>query len=752
MFTLSTINRQSSIINRFCFVLIFTLACVFSNAQNLTQHNLPFFEDNKLLPLALTGGLNNPQFSEVDLNNDGIQDLFIFDKTGDVPLTFINNGTADQIDYHFAPQYARTFPPVRSWVLLRDFNCDGIMDLFAHNQVPAGITVYEGYYDNNKIAYNKIIDYIDYPGLSGFPLNLFITSEDYPAIDDLDNDGDLDILTFGIGGGWVEYYENQSQDLGYGCDSLIFKLVDNCWGRFYESGLTIALELSPKMDSCLGRADFVGKSADKGVHVGSTLLTLDMDNDGDKEIVLGDISFSTVVMGINNGGNPDTAWINSQLIDFPPNTTPVDIPTFPATFHTDVNNDGKKDFLAAPNARNISESYLCSWYYENTGDNDFPVFEYRKNTFLVEDMVDLGRGSAPTFFDHNSDGLMDIVVGTYGYYQSGGNYLGSIFLYENTGTIDLPKYTLVSTNYTNLQDGLNLHGMNITFGDLDNDGDKDMIFGEEFGKLFYYENLDTGNGIAVFQNLETLQDTDGGQIDIGQFAAPYLVDIDRDGLLDLIIGELNGNLNYWRNVGTPTSPLFIPITDFWGEVDCREYGYPEGFCDVAVVEINGEYVLFTGSEPGNIRRYTGIEPTTTTGGPFIKTDSLFGGIVQGSRTRLDIADINNDGQLEFIIGNKRAGLALYSDSQLTTSTIEPDAPDFIFALYPNPVEDVLNISYIHPQGQAATLSIYDVLGRNMYHQNINQNTQLDIQQFSNGIYFCKIQKDDEFLIKKFIKQ
>ncbi len=736
---------------RLYFILIAVLIYTFSYAQNLQQQNLPFFENNKKLDLALTGGFNNPQFSEVDINNDGIQDLFVFDKTGDVPMYFMNKGTADQIDYHFAPDYAIDFPPVRSWVLLRDFNCDGIMDLFAHNQVPAGITVYQGYYDNDKIAYTKIVDYIDYPGLSGFPLNLFITGEDYPAIDDLDNDGDLDILTFGIGGGWVEYYENQSQDLGYGCDSLIYELVDNCWGRFYESGLTIALELSPSMDSCVGLANFIGKSADEGVHVGSTLLTLDMDNDDDKELVLGDISFTNVVMGINGGGNPDTAWINSQFTDFPPNTTPVNIPTFPATFHVDVNNDGKKDFLAAPNARNISESYLCSWYYENTGDNDFPVFEYRKNTFLVEEMVDLGRGSAPTFFDHNSDGLMDIVVGSYGYYQSGGNHLGSIFLYENTGTIDMPKYTLVSDNYTNLPAGLNLHGMNITFGDLDNDGDKDMVFGEEFGKLYYHENLDTGNGIAVFGDLETLPD-DGGQIDIGQFAAPYLVDIDRDGLLDLIIGELNGNINYWRNVGTPTSPVFTEIDAFFGEIDSREYGYPEGFCDVAVIEIDGEYVLFTGSEPGNIRRYINIEDSLAVGAPFFQADSLFGGIVQGVRTRLDVADINNDGLLEYLIGNKRGGLALYSDSQLLTSNPVPDAPDFTFTLYPNPAEDVLNIRYIHPQGQAATLRVYDVLGRTLHHQNINQNTQLDIQQFSNGIYFCAVQKGNELSVKKFIKQ
>jgi len=749
--------RSSFVISRLFSLASFLLIANLTIGQFLEQQNIPVYDanDNQLW-LALMGGVNNAQFSEVDWNNDGIQDIFIFDRDGDVPMALINKGAANEADYHFGAQYIRDFPPVRSWAMMRDFDCDGIMDLFAFSKIPSGITVYKGEYYNDSLKFNLVEDFLEFPTLNNFLVNIYVSSEDFPAIDDIDGDGDLDILTFGVNGGWVSYYENQSQEMGFGCDSLIFELVDDCWGRFYESGVTNALTLSPDPDSCVGRATYIGQptAPDGGVHVGSTLLTFDADADGDKEIVLGDISFSQVVIGFN-GGTVDTAWMTSQDAMFPSYNEPIDITIFPANFYLDANNDGVKDLISSPNRLNSSENFDNVWLYENLGQNNMPNFNFLKNDFLVSRMIDLGSGSSPTLFDHNSDGLMDLVVGTYGYYQLGGNYHGSIFLYENIGTNELPEYKLINTNYTDLPDGHSLHGIDVTFGDLDGDGDKDMIFGEEFGKLFYYENTDNGDGIANFQNFDTLDGDDGdglGQIDVGQHATPFLIDIDRDGMLDLIIGEKNGNLNYWRNVGTTTTPLFSKTDDFFGGIDCREFGYPEGYCDVAVKEIDGEYVLFTGSESGNIRRYVYIEDSLAVGAPFQQVDSLYGHIVQGRRTRVAIDDINGDGECDFFVGNQRGGLALYSNGEITVSNVIPDTPDFAFNIYPNPTSDQLNISYIHPKNKVANLVIFDVLGRDIYKGNIQENASLDVSNWSSGIYFCKIQTGNQSAVQKFIKK
>ena len=42
-----------------------------------------------------------------------------------------------------------------------------------------------------------------------------------------------------------------------------------------------------------------------------------------------------------------------------------------------------------------------------------------------------------------------------------------------------------------------------------------------------------------------------------------------DELLDLIIGEENGNLNYYENTGTATDPVFTLLDELW-EVDVRK--------------------------------------------------------------------------------------------------------------------------------------------------------------------------------------
>src|SRR5271156_7211219 len=79
--------------------------------------------------LAWCGGFNNPQFAMGDLNNDGLQDIVVFEN-GNSLRTFINMGTAGNPDYTYQPQYELNFPPIFDYIVLADYNCDGIPDLF----------------------------------------------------------------------------------------------------------------------------------------------------------------------------------------------------------------------------------------------------------------------------------------------------------------------------------------------------------------------------------------------------------------------------------------------------------------------------------------------------------------------------------------------------------------------------------------------------------------------------------------------
>ncbi|HNI43386.1 MAG TPA: hypothetical protein PK230_01750, partial [Chitinophagales bacterium] len=65
-------------------------------AQNFVRRTEVPVQNNANISYSLpwTGGLNNPQFSEADLNFDGIADIFVFDRGSNTRLVFLRNGTA----------------------------------------------------------------------------------------------------------------------------------------------------------------------------------------------------------------------------------------------------------------------------------------------------------------------------------------------------------------------------------------------------------------------------------------------------------------------------------------------------------------------------------------------------------------------------------------------------------------------------------------------------------------------------------
>ncbi len=83
--------------------LFCALHTIVAQAQNPTfvrQNQVPVEHYTNNLPFAWLGGLNNPQFSEADLNNDLINDLFVFDRNGNQVIALLNSGTFNETDYN----------------------------------------------------------------------------------------------------------------------------------------------------------------------------------------------------------------------------------------------------------------------------------------------------------------------------------------------------------------------------------------------------------------------------------------------------------------------------------------------------------------------------------------------------------------------------------------------------------------------------------------------------------------------------
>jgi hypothetical protein len=732
-------------------ILFLSININFLKSQTLQRLNIDVVSNNATLKMPFLGGLNSPQYSPVDLNNDGRQDIFVFDRSGNVRLTFINIGTG----YTYAPLYQTNFPDLNDWALLRDFNGDGIADIFAFNDGGAsGIRVYKGKMVNNQIAFDRINfgtvgNVINYPLSNGSRTNLYVNSVDIPSIDDIDGDGDLDILAFEVGGGRVNYYKNTSKERNYGRDTLLFQLEDNCWGRFYDNGLQNSVKLGTK-DACSS-----GLKSEGGVgiglrHPGATLTSYDKDGDGDKDLLIGSISYENL-SDLTNGGTSAQAWMNSQDNRFPSNSETVNLSTFPAAYIFDADNDGKKDLFVTPSSNNFVENYNVSWFYKNTGTAQVPSFTLQQKDFFVRDMIDLGAGANPCFVDVDADGLQDIIVGNYSYFKPFESRDARLFYFRNIGTLAQPKYLLIDNNWLNFKAISSIDFVNFspTFGDLDGDGDLDLLVGEETGSLFFVENkggankpLSMGTPQAVWKDIQA-----------GTSCKPQIVDLNRDGLPDIVTGTRVGDLRYFQNIGTRTQPNFnsTPTIRGLGKIDVTTLGVGIGFAAPCFVDFKGKYNVFVGSYDGKIFHYDGIDGNLT--GSFNLVSDDYGKIRDGSRSTPTLKNINGDTKMELIIGNYRGGLTAYrstfnSDGTTALQVVENQ----VFAhISPNPASDVIQLEIEGLKG-GVNIKIMNTVGQIV--KNFTGNTPpqyLDIKSLINGIYFIEIQAEGKRQVLKFVK-
>lgn len=687
------------------------------------------------------GGLNSCQFSTIDLNLDGIEDLFVFDRTGGKISTYINRGTANTPDYVFAPGYRKVFSFVHDWVLLRDYNGDGKKDIFSYSS--GAVQVYKNISDQFiGIAFEEVTLALRSNYNPLVQNDLYVGPGDIPTIVDIDKDGDLDIITFHLYGAIMEYHQNTSMEVYGDLNHLEYKLITSCWCNFGEDNEAFIIELGI---TCKGGTT---APAPQEVllprHSGSCSVIFDNDGDGDFDLLLGDVAAHNMIM-LNNGGDASTCNATSQEIDFPAYDTPVDMAISPCGFYEDVDNDGVRDLLVSPFATGISNNYNSVWFYKNTGQDNNPVFSLQKNNFLQSDMIDVGEGAYPIFYDVDNDGLIDLLIGNYGYYSSGGIYPSKVAHYRNMGTSTQPEFSLVTLDFANLS-AQGISSMVLTFGDIDDDDVDEMIVGETTGAIHLFEN---SAGVGQPANF-TLAAPAYQSIDVGNFSSPQLFDVNNDNLLDLVIGERNGNLNYYQNTGTASNPVFTLASDDFGGVNVKSYPYNVGYATPFMFKKDGELQLLVGSESGKIFFYRDIEANLTD--TFTLVSDNYIDVWEGIFASINGADVNGDGLLDFAIGNYSGGVAYFKGD---TTLNPPNGIDEVTAqleveLYPNPAANEINVEINNAQGSVNAL-VYNLAGQQVLSQQFMPGGVLKLSTVGlpDGFYILHLISGSNKVSKKF---
>ncbi|MEO1053019.1 MAG: FG-GAP-like repeat-containing protein [Bacteroidota bacterium] len=729
------------------------LICLLAPLTALSQftydidQSIPVRVDGQLLPSPWAGGLNSTQYSTMDLNNDGIDDLVLFDRTSSKVSTFLNTGNA----YEYSPEYEAFFPDnLRNWMLLRDYNCDGRKDLFT--DAPLGIRLLENVTTDGNLEWEEAANPILTVGFSG-NINLQLQGSDIPGIEDLDNDGDLDILVYRFAGAsTIEFHQNRSiEDFGT-CDTLAFVRVTQRWGGMEDCNCGV---FSFNDISCSDAGGRVKKTEHVG---GKSILTLDQDNDGDHDLVVSEEDCTQFYFMENEGTAVDASFQNFSTA-FPNATNPINVSIFPAAYYEDVDFDDVKDIVVTPNVSsslNFQVNFRFSnFFYKNVGTNENPVFSFNGNNFLQNQMIEVGENAVPAFADYDNDGDLDMFVGNLSQFTINGIF-SSIWLFENTGTATDPEFTLIDEDYLFLSI-FRLLNIKPQFVDLNNDGRLDLTFVANqtapfITRIFFAINQ--GNGVFDFngQGLNSLN------IPMTLTENHHFTHIDSDGQIDLLITRTDGSLNHYRNestgenllfrleeesfLGLGSSPLRRNFAVYTDDMD------NDGQQDLVTADFTGRVTIYSDFLADTENLGEGVSDIVVN--PLTETPTA---VNLGGKIWPVPANIFGTNKPAIVAGSSQGGLRVLKN---TDEQIRDDiGVEVRLSLFPNPISPALNNGIITVEtNQTVLVEVISALGQRIIEPILlskDQPIEINSRNLSSGLYIVRAISEDNILASaKFI--
>jgi hypothetical protein len=321
----------------------------------------------------------------------------------------------------------------------------------------------------------------------------------------------------------------------------------------------------------------------------------------------------------------------------------------------DLDGDGDLDLVAGGGDGEF-------FYFENTGTAISPAFAERTGAANPIGDLNVSNFLKPSFVDLDGDGDLDLVAG---------GYFGTFDTVENTGSATSPAFVL-RTGAANPLNGQDV-GRDSTpsFGDLDGDGDLDLVAGVYAGTFFAFRNL-AGVRAPTAIELTGAANPLAGQ-DVGDRAATSLGDLDGDGDLDLVSGETDGFFNYFQNTGSAISPAFIQLTGAANPLSGLVAG-TRSTPALGDLDGDGDLDLVAGKAspssptPGSFR-YFANTGTATSPAFVLRTGAAnpLGTQVVGAYATPSLGDLDGDGDLDLVSGNSSGAFSYFANTGSATS-------------------------------------------------------------------------------------
>jgi len=577
------------------------------------------------------GGFDVPRPHLVDIDADGDLDLFVQKYSGSLML-FENVGDATTPVFEWQTSEYQNLD-VGEWARFHDLDGDGDQDLLM--ELPS--------------SYVRFVENVGTPQVARFAISddsvrtsegkaLFSDAQNIPWIVDLDCNDRPDLFLGRIDGTVSRY-----QLTGFEDGLPVFELEAE---RFEDIEIVAAFAVPggviPPAGGPSPDADLFPGGNRPTLHGANSMAFGDWDQDGDVDLYWGDFFEAGVLLIENIGSNCARP---NLLVDPIPVPADREIVTsgYNAPAPADLNGDGHLDLLVgvlggAFNANRTAADNL--YYYTGQPDN---VLAFQSARLL--DGIDVGSEAVPTFGDLDGDGDLDLLMGSK--LDPETNEAPALHRYENVGTPTAPSFVsregLAGPSYANSAPLLT---------DLDADGDLDLLVGTFNRDVRYFRN----DGTRAEPRFTVVSDEPIADLPRGSYSTPTVGDLDDDGDLDLVIGESSGELNHFRNVGSPTEPIFELVTEQLGGIDVGFRSSPL----LVDVDGDGDLDLLVGEESGGIFFHENLgtvrEPRFAEEGiPFERL------LPRLAAPRLH--DLDGDGDLDLIVGDQGGGLVFHRNER-----------------------------------------------------------------------------------------
>ncbi len=651
------------------------------------------------------GGFDTPRPTLGDVTGDGRPDLLVIEQRG-AAMLFENTGAPGEPRFTWRTDFFGGLD-VGEWVRLFDGDDDGDLDVLAEQ--PFGLARY--YRNDGAGTFALALDTLrDATGAAVAS----IEAQNIPAFGDVTCDGRTDLLAGQLDGSLTVYPGLAPLD---GLPRFAAP-IENFGGIFIQEAVSKNLDAK---------------------HGASTVETGDVDGDGDVDILWGNFFSPAVILLRNTTGCPNPTFVRADA-PFPTETFANG--GYNVAAWGDVDGDGRGDVVVGSLGGAFTAATPTLYTDVLTLFMGTPGGAFARHPAHPGGSLDVGTMSRVALGDLDGDGDLDLLVATQ---VDETQRQGALFAWENVGTPTAPRF--VPRALTLPAD--TRYGLAPTLGDfLGSDGRPDLLVGGFDGSVAVLR----ATGPFTFE-------ADGPALRIprGSNATPTLGDLDGDGDLDLLVGENSGYVNAYRNDGTAASPQFVlttetlvarpgaNVTPALADLD------GDGDLDLHVGTQRNGFVVFANTGTPQAALFTTFEP-------FLgdtPTSRLPGEAAPA------FADLDGDGDLDLMSGAQGGGLLFYRNTRIPTGTAAPPPQrgDALVDLgpTPNPSSGTVALRFRLNASARVEARVFDVLGRQVAGvepRMLAPGTHalpIALEDVAAGVYLYQIHVDERLVMGRLVR-